>query len=204
MGVCGVYLLVAHPPQQRNTPQKTLESWKQIVAQSSVAVRDDEHRPPEIDIPANQYLREHDAITCIMDCYIRGARAGDADLMRSALHSEATISGYCQGVEYGGSIQHVLDWISANGPAPTSRHALQGSKSSRASRLFTSKCKAGPTNLSESTNAHQMSSVSSSSRVSGRSLTSCSTGMMIELLRRRLDHLAGPTTRKRLSCAVEK
>jgi hypothetical protein len=79
---------------------------------------DEQHGGPEIEIPANQYLREHDAITRIMDWYIRGARAGDAKLMRPAFHSEATISGYCQGVEYGGSIRHVFDWITSNGPAP--------------------------------------------------------------------------------------
>jgi hypothetical protein len=38
--------------------------------------------------------------------------------MRPAFHPEATLSGYCQGAEYGGSIRHVFDWIAANGPAP--------------------------------------------------------------------------------------
>ncbi len=53
-----------------------------------------------------------------MDRYIAGARAGDEELMRPAFHPEATISGYCQGVEYSGSIEHVFAWITANGPAP--------------------------------------------------------------------------------------
>jgi hypothetical protein len=70
------------------------------------------------DTPINEYLLEHDAITRTMDRYIRGARAGDAELMRAAFHPDATISGYCQGVEYGGSIDHVFEWITANGPAP--------------------------------------------------------------------------------------
>jgi len=70
------------------------------------------------ETPANGYLVEHDAITRVMHCYIAGARAGDAELMRPAFHPEATISGYCQGVEYNGSIQHVWDWINANGAAP--------------------------------------------------------------------------------------
>jgi hypothetical protein len=39
--------------------------------------------------------------------------------MRPAFHPEATMAGYCQGVEYSGSIQHLFDWISANGPPPT-------------------------------------------------------------------------------------
>jgi hypothetical protein len=153
---------------ERNTPQKTLESWKQIAAfldrsertarrwealeglpvhrrghqkhdtvfaykheieawtrrrtrwsgQDSTGGSPDRSDPPEADALANQYLWEHDAITRTMDRYIQGARAGDADLMRPAFHPEATISGYCQAVEYGGSIQHVFKWINANGPAP--------------------------------------------------------------------------------------
>jgi len=32
--------------------------------------------------------------------------------------SSATISGYCQGVEYSGSVEHVFQWVTENGPAP--------------------------------------------------------------------------------------
>jgi len=53
-----------------------------------------------------------------MHCYIAGARAGDGDLMRPAFHPSATISGYCQGVEYSGSVEHVFQWVAKNGPAP--------------------------------------------------------------------------------------
>jgi hypothetical protein len=66
----------------------------------------------------NTYLAEHDAITRTIDCYIAGGRAGDSELMRPAFHPEATMAGYCQGIEYSGSIQHLFDWINANGPAP--------------------------------------------------------------------------------------
>ena len=38
--------------------------------------------------------------------------------MRPSFHKEATISGFCHGVEYSGSIEHVFEWITANGPAP--------------------------------------------------------------------------------------
>ena len=38
--------------------------------------------------------------------------------MRPAFHPEATIAGYCFGVEYSGSIEHLFRWISENGPAP--------------------------------------------------------------------------------------
>ena len=150
---------------ERNTPQKTLESWKQIAGfldRSERTVRRWEeneglpvhrrshekqdtvfafkheieawHRahtkcPGEVPVlepdnlsppamPINAYLVEHDAITRTMHCYIAGARAGDSDLMRPAFHPSATISGFCQGVEYSGSIRHVFEWINRNGPAP--------------------------------------------------------------------------------------
>jgi hypothetical protein len=150
---------------ERNTPQKTLESWKQIAAyldrsertvrrweaSEGLPVHRHEHErqdtvfayrheieawnrlrtkfprdlsnDPADDLApvkptANAYLVEHDAITRTMHCYIAGARAGDGDLMRPAFHPSATMSGYCQGVEYSGSIEHVFQWVTANGPAP--------------------------------------------------------------------------------------
>ena len=153
---------------ERNTPQKMLESWKQIAAyldrsertvrrweaseglpvhrrghqkydtvfahkheieawarrrtrfgiQDSAVARPEDHRPSPSEAPPNRYLVEHDAITRTMDRYVAGARAGDGDLMRPAFHPEATISGYCQGIEYSGSVEHVFEWIAANGPAP--------------------------------------------------------------------------------------
>ena len=150
---------------ERNTPQKTLESWKQIAAyldRSERTVRrweateglpvhrrehemqdtvfafrheieawsrlrskcptpfsaDEPGYVPAPDAAANTYLVEHDAITRTMHAYIAGARAGDGELMRPAFHPSATISGYCQGVEYSGSVEHVFEWINENGPAP--------------------------------------------------------------------------------------
>jgi hypothetical protein len=150
---------------ERNTPQKTLDSWKQIAgyldrsertvrrweAIEGLPVHRHEHEKQdtvfaykheidawsrlrikcpveatfdENDAPApntqanNAYLTEHDAITRTVHCYIAGARAGDGQLMRPAFHPSATISGYCQGVEYTGSVEHVFQWINQNGPAP--------------------------------------------------------------------------------------
>jgi hypothetical protein len=150
---------------ERNTPQKTLESWKQIAAylarsertvrrweaNEGLPVHRREHEkqdtvfafrheieawsrlrtkcpgpssagePEDLPAPqpsANAYLIEHDAITRTMHRYIAGARTGNGDLMRPAFHPSATISGYCQGVEYTGSVEHVFHWIDENGPAP--------------------------------------------------------------------------------------
>ena len=160
-----VYSSAKARPAVRNTPQKTLESWKQIAAYlersertvrrwettEKLPVHRREHErqdtvfaykheidawsrvrtkiPCEIsldpgeELPAGQhadntYLTEHDAITRVVHRYIAGCRAGDGGLMRPAFHPSATISGFCQGVEYSGSIKHVFDWINRNGPAP--------------------------------------------------------------------------------------
>lgn len=149
----------------RNTPRKTLDSWKQIAAYldrsertvrrwetseglpvhrrnhekqdtvfayrheienwSRQRTRCPDSKPlAEIEsiLPARSitggYLAEHDAITRTMHCYIAGVREGDSELMRPAFHPAATISGYCQGTEYSGSIEHVFAWIAENGPAP--------------------------------------------------------------------------------------
>jgi hypothetical protein len=161
-----VYSATKSRPGVRNTPQKTLESWKQIAAYlersertvrrwettEKLPVHRREHEkqdtvfafkheidawsrvrtklPLEIsldlreELPAGQhadntYLAEHDAITRVVHRYIAGCRAGNGELMRPAFHPSATISGFCQGVEYSGSIEHVFDWINKNGPAPS-------------------------------------------------------------------------------------
>jgi hypothetical protein len=149
---------------ERITPQKALESWKQIAAylersertvrrweateglpvhrrehekqdtvfafrheieawsrlrikcSTETSVDEAEHLVPVK--PTNAYLLEHDAIAHAMLRYIAAARAGDGNLMRPAFHPCATISGYCQGVEYTGSVEHVFKWITENGPAP--------------------------------------------------------------------------------------
>jgi len=67
---------------------------------------------------SSAYLSEHDRITRVIDNYIAGARAGSADLMRPSFHPQATLAGYCGGVEYSGSIEHLFRWIDQNGPAP--------------------------------------------------------------------------------------
>jgi hypothetical protein len=98
-----------------------LEAWRRLRTKLPAAVADGEPTPRSAVPTGNAYLTEHDAITRTMHCYIAGARAGDAELMRPAFHPHATISGYCLGVEYSGSIEHVFQWISANGPAPNIR-----------------------------------------------------------------------------------
>lgn len=68
--------------------------------------------------PQNAYLQDHDAITRTMHLYIESAREGDGEIMRPAFHPEGTLSGYCQGVEYSGAVEHMFEWMTANGPSP--------------------------------------------------------------------------------------
>lgn len=70
---------------------------------------------PSGGAPANRYMAEHDAITRAIDRY---SRAGDGELMRPSFHPEATMAGYCRGIEYSGSIEHLFEWVKQNGPAP--------------------------------------------------------------------------------------
>jgi hypothetical protein len=97
-----------------------LEAWSRLRTRQPTPVSDvhAEVLAP-VDAIENTYLTEHDAITRTMHRYIEGARAGDSDLMRPAFHPDATISGYCLGVEYAGSVEHVFRWIDENGPAPS-------------------------------------------------------------------------------------
>ena len=82
----------------------------------------------------NTYLIEHDAITRTIHRYLAGARAGDGDLMRPAFRSSATISGYCHGVEYGGSVEHVFQWVTENGAATEYRTSLRTHRNHRGHR----------------------------------------------------------------------
>ena len=68
--------------------------------------------------PVSGYLTDHEEVTRTVDRYIAGGRAGNGDLMRPAFHPEATVAGFCKGVEYSGSIEHLFEWVDENGPAP--------------------------------------------------------------------------------------
>ena len=96
-----------------------IEAWSRLRTKAPGEFSVDDAASAQLVNPVgNAYLAEHDAITRTMHCYVAGARAGDGDLMRPAFHPSATISGYCQGVEYSGSVEHVFQWVTANGPAP--------------------------------------------------------------------------------------
>jgi hypothetical protein len=96
-----------------------IDAWSHLRTKCAgeISIHEAEDFPP-VQPAANTYLFEHDAITRTMHLYRAGARAGDGDLMRPAFHPSATISGYCQGVEYSGPVEHVFRWIDENGPAP--------------------------------------------------------------------------------------
>jgi hypothetical protein len=90
-----------------------IEAWARrrtrFGGQNTTIARPEGQAPSPSEVPANQYLVEHNAITRMMDRYVAGARAGDGDLMRPAFHREATMSGYCHGAGYSGSFEHVFE-----------------------------------------------------------------------------------------------
>ncbi len=76
-----------------------IEAWYRLRTKYPGRRTSDEVRQFQPESPVNAYLVDHDAITHTMHLYIAGARAGDGELMRPAFHPEATMCGYCQGVE---------------------------------------------------------------------------------------------------------
>jgi hypothetical protein len=119
----------AHTPTSRS--RRLVQKYGSAIRKQlrAAQVTPESESPPgsgEEKSPArNSYLTEHDAITRTIDLYIAGGRAGQGDLMRSAFHPEATIAGYCFGVEYGGSIEHLFRWINENGPRTEDRTAVR-------------------------------------------------------------------------------
>ncbi|BDC51669.1 hypothetical protein F183_A39840 [Bryobacterales bacterium F-183] len=93
-----------------------IEAWRRQRIKAPDAVSTDDELPPKS--PQNAYLQDHDAITRVMHLYIESARNGDGEIMRPAFHPEATLSGFCQGVEYSGAVEHMFGWMTANGPSP--------------------------------------------------------------------------------------
>ncbi len=62
---------------------------------------------------------DHDSITKVLQTYLQGGRSADADLMRTAFHSTATIHGYIDGSLLAGPIDLLFGWVSDNPPAST-------------------------------------------------------------------------------------
>ena len=60
---------------------------------------------------------DHEAITELLQHYIRGANSGKGTDMKPAFHEDATIFGYVGSDLFAGPIQHLFDWNDKNGPA---------------------------------------------------------------------------------------
>src|SRR3954463_14561566 len=108
--------------------------------------------------------------------------AGEGDLMRPAFHREATMSGYCQGVEYSGSIEHVFGWVTANGPAPNIEPRFARIEVIETIALVHLEVRGWSGKLAGGNSAPPTFLLYSSSMESGRSLTSCFTGIAIRIL----------------------
>jgi len=58
-----------------------------------------------------------ESISAVIDSYVEGGRKGDASIMRTAFHKNATIHGLANGNLFGGPIQIMFDWVNENPPA---------------------------------------------------------------------------------------
>jgi len=61
--------------------------------------------------------KDIESISAVIDSYVEGGRKGDASIMRTAFHKNATIHGLANGNLFGGPIQIMFDWVNENPPA---------------------------------------------------------------------------------------
>jgi len=62
--------------------------------------------------------KDIESISSVIESYVEGGRKGDASIMKSAFHKNATIHGLVNGNLFGGPIQIMFDWVKDNPPAP--------------------------------------------------------------------------------------
>ena len=61
--------------------------------------------------------KDIESISSVIESYVEGGRKGDASIMKSAFHKNATIHGLVNGNLFGGPIQIMFDWVKDNPPA---------------------------------------------------------------------------------------
>ena len=66
---------------------------------------------------ANTNESENNAITKIIQHYIKGAKSGKGNDMKPAFHKDATVFGYVGDDLFAGPIQNLFAWNDENGPA---------------------------------------------------------------------------------------
>ena len=66
---------------------------------------------------ANTNESENNAITKVVQHYIKGAKSGKGDYMKPAFHKDATVFGYVGDDLFAGPIQNLFAWNDENGPA---------------------------------------------------------------------------------------
>ena len=62
-------------------------------------------------------ISDYEAITELLQHYIKGAISGKGSEMKPAFHNDATIFGYVGTDLFAGPIQGLYDWNDTNGPA---------------------------------------------------------------------------------------
>ena len=61
--------------------------------------------------------KDIESISSVIESYVEGGRKGDASIMKSAFHKNATINGRVNGNLFGGQIQIMCNWVKDNPPA---------------------------------------------------------------------------------------
>ena len=62
--------------------------------------------------------KDIESISSVIESYVEGGRKGEASIMKTAFHKNATIHGLVNGNLFGGPIQIMFDWVKDNLPAP--------------------------------------------------------------------------------------
>jgi len=72
----------------------------------------------EQKLKSTDQQKEIESISSVIESYVEGGRKGDASIMKTAFHKNATIHGLANGNLFGGPIQIMFDWVNENPPAP--------------------------------------------------------------------------------------
>ena len=71
----------------------------------------------EQKLKSTDQQKDLESISSVIESYVEGGRKGEASIMRTAFHKNATIHGLANGNLFGGPIQIMFDWVNENPPA---------------------------------------------------------------------------------------
>ena len=78
----------------------------------------------EQKLKSTDQQKDIESISSVIESYVEGGRKGDASIMKTAFHKNATIHGIVNGSLFGGPIQIMFDWVKDNPPATELKAAI--------------------------------------------------------------------------------